>query len=72
MTDVPDEQAVMRDDREAAIAWLRSDDCPIAVKMIISGPHYDALVRAFARHRARSVAAAGARVAAAGQGRPRE
>lgn len=37
-------------DRDAAAAFLRSDDCPLSVKMTL-GYSPDALAQAFARHR---------------------
>jgi hypothetical protein len=41
---------VTRSDREAAISFIQSEDCPVSVKMVL-GYSIEPLVQAFARHR---------------------
>lgn len=53
-------------DREAAGAYLRSDDCPATVKMTIKP---QALIEAFARHRIQALEAA-AKIARDAGGHP--
>jgi hypothetical protein len=50
MTQPLSDDLVTQADRDAAIAFLQSDDCPVSVKMVL-GSRIKVLFQAFARHR---------------------